>query len=235
VVDNTFGIPVALHDRCLNCGSSVAFVDRGGVAPTYRRLSCDGCGCSRGRVGKDLREFLEKFVGQFGWPDWPIILRSGKLHKPAQPGGEAVTATEPKSKPRRKSKVKMNELFPSKYLRAADLQGKPRTVVIDHVSHEIFKDDGVSVTKTVLHFQGNGTAPVVLNKTNWKMLTAITGADDDEDWAGTAIELRSEKVNAPGGKIVDSIRIHEAAQPKAEAPKAKKPKVVVDYDDEIPV
>jgi len=108
----------------------------------------------------------------------------------------------------------MNDLFPSKYLRAADLQGKPRTVVINHVTHEVFKDDGVSVTKTILHFNGNGTAPVVVNKTNWKMLVAITGADDDENWTGHKIELRSEKVNAPGGKIVDSIRVHEAPQPK---------------------
>jgi hypothetical protein len=236
VTDNSFGISVALHDRCLNCGSNVAFVDRGGVAPTWRRLSCDGCGCSRGRVGKDLRSFLEDFVEQFGRPDRPIVLRTGKVHRPVEPGGEASTASEPRPKTKRKAKrkMKLNELFPSKYLRAADIAGKPRTVVIDHVSHENFKDDGASVTKTVLHFAGTSTAPVVLNKTNWKMLVAITGEDDDENWAGSAVELRSEKVNAPGGKIVDSIRVHEAAQPKAE-PKAKKPKAVVDYDDEIPV
>src|SRR5436190_1274237 len=81
--------------------------------------------------------------------------------------------------------------------------------VINHVTHEDFKDDGVTVKKAVLHFNGSDTAPVVVNKTNWRMLAAITGAEDDEDWAGTAIELRSEKVSSKGGKIVDSIRIHE--------------------------
>jgi hypothetical protein len=131
--------------------------------------------------------------------------------------------------------MKMTDLFPSKYLRAADIAGKQRTVVIDHVTHETCKDDGVNVTKTILHFKGNDTRPVVLNKTNWKMLVAITGLDDDEDWADTAIELRSEKVSSKGGKIVDSIRVHEAPQPKVEASKAKKPKVVIDYNDEIPV
>jgi hypothetical protein len=129
--------------------------------------------------------------------------------------------------------MKMTDLFPSKYLRAADLQGKPRTVVINHVTHEEFKDDGMPVKKTILHFSGNGTAPVVVNKTNWKMLVAITGADDDEDWAGTAIELRSEKVSSKGGKIVDSIRIHEASQPKSEAVKPKKAKPVPELNDEI--
>ena len=232
--DDIRGIPVALHDRCLNCGSSGAFVGRG-PAPLYRQLLCDGCECGRGYVGKELRDRLEKLIQKFGWPEGPFVLRTGKVHKPAQQGVDAANATATKPKHRRKLKVKMNELFPSKYLRAADLAGKPRTVVIDHVSHEIFKDDGVSVTKTILHFKGSGTAPVVLNKTNWKMLVAVTGADDDEDWAGTAIELRSEKVNTPGGKIVDSIRVHEAPQPKSEAPKPKKAKIVVDYDDEIPV
>jgi hypothetical protein len=160
-------------------------------------------------VSGELRTLLEKFVRQFGRPGQPIILRTGKVHKPAQQGVDAATATEPKRKSKG-TKMKMHDLFPSKYLRAADLQGKPRTVTIDHVTHEDFKDDGVNVKKTILHFEGNGTAPVVLNKTNWKMLVAITGADDDENWAGTTIQLRSEKVSAPGGRITDSIRVHEA-------------------------
>jgi hypothetical protein len=212
VIDNSFGIPVALHDRCPNCGSSVALVDRGG-APTYRRLSCDGCGCSRGRVGKDLRVFLEKFVGQFGWHR-PIILRTGKVFKPEQPAVAAETQLKRKRKVKRK--MKMSELFPSKYLRAADLQGKSRIVTIDHVEHEEFKDDGAVVKKTVIYFKRNGTntQPMVCNKTNWKMIVAITGAEDDEDWAGARLELRSEKVNSPGGRIVDSIRVHEAPKPK---------------------
>ena len=57
--DNIIGIPVIVHDACLNCGGNACFVD-GGPAPTHRQLSCDGCECSRGRVGKDLRDFLEE-------------------------------------------------------------------------------------------------------------------------------------------------------------------------------
>jgi hypothetical protein len=223
------GVPVMVHDACLNCGGNACFVDRG-PAPLYRQLLCDGCECGRGYVSRELRTFLEKFVQQFG-RHRPIILRSGKLHKPGGVGGHAVIATEPK--PKRRTKVKMQELFPSKYLRAADLQGKPRTVVINHVTHEDFEDDGVTVTKTILHFNGSGTAPVVVNKTNWKMLVALTGADDDEDWAGTAIELRSEKVSSKGGKIVDSIRVHEAPQPKSEVVKLKKAKAAPEFNDEV--
>jgi len=221
-----FGARVALHDRCLNCGCSTAFVGSG-PAPLYRQLLCDGCECGRGYVRRELREFLQKFVEQFGRPAEPIILRTGKVHKPAQPGDEAADC-KPKRKRKGKSKMKLQDLFPSKYLRAADLQGGPRTVIIDYVTHDDFKDDGVNVRKTVLHFRGGGTAPVVVNKTNWRMLVALTGADDDENWAGHRIELRSEKVNAPGGKIVDSIRVREAPQPKSV--KEGKPEL----NDEIP-
>jgi hypothetical protein len=178
-----------------------------------------------------VRDFLEKFVELFGRPTEPIILHVRKTSEPAQPGDEAATATET----RMRLIMKMKELFPSKYLRAADLDG-PRVETIDKVTHEDFKDDGVNVKKTVIHFRRNGDsaiAPVVVNKTNWKMLAAITGSDDDDDWAGHRIELRSEKVNAPGGKIVDSIRIHEV--PAAPKPAKAKAKPDVAFDDSIEV
>jgi hypothetical protein len=221
--NDILGITVALPDRCLNCGCSTAFVGRG-PAPLYRQLLCDGCECGRGYVSKELRDRLEKFVGE---PDGYLVLRTGKVLKPGGVGDDAAIATEPNPKRKRKSKMKMTDLFPSKYLRAADLQGKSRVVTIDHVTHEDFKDDGAAVKKTVVHFKrnGTGTAPLVVNKTNWKMLVAITGAEDDDGWAGHRIELRSEKVNSPGGRIVDSIRVHEA-------PKAKK-SLKEELNDEI--
>jgi len=183
----------------------------------------DGRECGRGYVSRELRVFLEKFVEVFGRPTEPIILRTGEVRKP----GRRAVAAETETKPKRKgnSKMKMQELFPSKYLRAADLQG-PRIVTIDHVSHDAFKDDGVAVTKTVLHFRSNGIAPMVCNKTNWRMLVALTGADDDENWTGHTVKLVVERVNAPGGKVVDSIRIHAAPQPKQTTKEA--------LNDEIP-
>jgi hypothetical protein len=179
-----------------------------------------------------VRDFLGKIVELFGRPVEPIIFHVGKTCEPAQPGDEAAkTATETETQLR--LTMKMKDLFPSKYLRAADLDG-PRIETIDKVTHEDFKDDGVNVKKTVIHFRKNGgsaIAPVIVNKTNWKMLVAITGSDDDDDWPGHRIELRSEKVNAPGGKIVDSIRIHEA--PAAPKPTKIKAKAEVPYDDVI--
>jgi hypothetical protein len=225
------GVRVALHDRCLNCGCSTAFVGKG-PAPLYRQLLCDGCECGRGYVSKELRDRLEDFERNNGEPNGYLSLRTGKVLKPGNVGVDAATATKLKPEHRRKSKVKMNDLFPSKYLRAADLEGKSRVVTIEKVSHEDFKDDGVTVKKTVVHFKRNGTntAPLVVNKANWKMLVAITGAEDDDDWGGYRIELRSEKVNSPGGRIVDSIRVHEAPEP---APKTAKAKAAPEFNDEV--
>jgi hypothetical protein len=196
---------VLLHDRCRSCGTNVATV-------SFRRLICDACEIGRGLIGKDLRARLEKHVHKFGQPERPLILRTNKVFEPGSVGDDAATATEtkPKTKRKAKSKMKVTDLFPSKYLRAADLNGIPRTVTIVKVTHDVFKDNGVDVTKAILHFKEAGTAPVVVNKTNWNMLAAITGEDDDERWVGTEIELKSQKVSGPGGKIVDSIRIHEA-------------------------
>jgi hypothetical protein len=154
-------------------------------------LICDACESPRGHAGKDLVQFLENFVQQFGWPDQPIILRSGKLHRPGSVGDDAATATETKPNQKRKSKVKATELFPSKYLRAVDLKGKPRKVKIQDVSHDTFKDNGQDVTKAVLHL--NDGSLMVCNKTNWGMLAAISGQDDDANWVGVEIELPRRK------------------------------------------
>jgi len=124
----------------------------------------------------------------------------------------------------------MNDLFPSKYLRAADLD-KPRIVTIDHITHEDFKDDGVIVKKTIVHFKRNGaaTSPLVCNKTNWRMLAEITGSDDDDGWPGHRIELRSEKVRGLKGTLVDSVRVYPAPAAK----KAKAADLDFDFDDEV--
>src|SRR5262249_36199132 len=153
-----------------------------GPAPTYRQLVCDACEVSRGRASKELITFVENFVEQFGWPDHPIVLSTGRVHRPGSVGDDAAIATEPKPKPKGKLKMKMQDLFPSKYLRAADLKGKPRKVTIQDVSHDTFKDNGADVTKAVLHLS-DGTS-MVCNKTNFNMIAAISGEDDDANWTG---------------------------------------------------
>jgi hypothetical protein len=207
-VSRTIGIPALVHDACANCGTNACFLGTG-PAPSYRQLVCAGCEVGRGHASPELVSFLDKFVEQFGWPDRPIVLRTGKVLGPCSVGDDAATATDTEPKPKRKTKVKATELFPSKYLRAADLKGKARKVKITDVSHEPFQDNGSAVVKAILHLD-DGTSMVV-NKTNWGMLASISGQDDDSNWVGVEIELRAQKVSGPGGKIVDSIRVHESA------------------------
>jgi hypothetical protein len=189
---------------------------------------CDGCECGRGYVSKELRDRLERFVQKYGEPDGYLVLRTGRVLKPGSVGVDAATNLKPKRKRKGKgTKMKMNDLFPGKYLKAADLRGQPRVVTIERVEHTVFKDDGTDVTKAVLHFKEKGTAPVVTNKTNFQMLVAITGSEDDEGWPGHKIELRCEKVRFKAG-LVDSVRIHAAPPPKT-----AKAKVAPDFDDEV--
>jgi hypothetical protein len=181
-----------------------------------------------------VRDFLEKIVELFGRPTEPIILRVAKTSEPVQLGDEAAITTATETQTR--LIMKMHEVFPSKYLRAAALRDGPRIETIDRVSHDAFKDDGVSVTKTVLHFRGNGGStipPLILNKTNWRSLIEITHSDDDDDWPGHRIELRSEKVLAPGGNIVDGIRVHAPAV-NQKPRKAAAPDLEIDLESENP-
>ena len=83
-----YGLLVALPDQCRNCNSNTAFV--GGTPPHFTQLLCDGCECGRGYVGHDLYAFLEEFIKHFGRPTEPIVLRTGKMREPEQPGGDAA-------------------------------------------------------------------------------------------------------------------------------------------------
>jgi hypothetical protein len=130
--------------------------------------------------------------------------------------------------------MKRNEVFPSKYLKASDLNGKPIVVTIESAPLEVLKNpEGKKQHKTVLYFKGADKA-LPLNLSNWDAVAEICGEDTD-DWPGGKIELYVTKTPM-GGNFVDCIRVREpqdvaaktATLPKAAAPEAD------DIDDEIP-
>jgi hypothetical protein len=211
-----------------------------GPAPTYRQLICDACEISRGYVSRELRTFLEKFVQKFGWPDQPVVLRTGKVWSPEPREAAAATQLNPKHKRKAKRTMKLSDLFPSKYLRAADLDGETKIVVVDRVEYETFKNDGKEETKAVLHFRGNGTKPFIASKTNSLVMAELSGSDDTDDWAGTRIAL-SPTVVSFKGKATQSVRVGYAPKDYASivTGKAKsKPKPAEtkpDFDDEITI
>jgi len=99
--------------------------------------------------------------------------------------------------------MKANDVFPSKYLKAADLGSSEPVVTIREVTMESLGED----TKPVVYFEGKEKG-VVLNKTNWNAIADITGEEDCDDWAGHKIRLFVAKVEYQG-KRVPSIRIDE--------------------------
>jgi hypothetical protein len=133
--------------------------------------------------------------------------------------------------------AKRNEVFPSKYLKAADLAGKPRDVEIERSPQEELGSGDDKEIKTVLYFRGGTTKPLPLNMTNWDAVAAIAG-DDTVDWPGNRIELYPDKTLLRG-VIKDCIRIRRPQQKDLpREPKAKAPAMATadnsDMDDDIP-
>lgn len=128
--------------------------------------------------------------------------------------------------------MNINEAFPSKYLKAADLQGRNVTVKISHVQEEQIGADN----KQILYFQGKERG-VVLNKTNANNIATLYGCETD-DWHGKEITLVEAMVDFQG-KSVPAIRMK--APPRPAAPKRPDPissglapPMKADMDDDIP-
>jgi hypothetical protein len=127
--------------------------------------------------------------------------------------------------------MKISSAFPSKYLRAADLDGRQVTVEIAHV--ELEEVGTGEEPKPVLYFQGKAKG-VVLNKTNANVIATLYG-DDTDDWTGQSVTLFSAHVDFQG-RSVEAIRVKIPPR----KPPAKKPVQVEEatahpgIDDEIP-
>jgi hypothetical protein len=129
-----------------------------------------------------------------------------------------------------------DEVFPSKYLRAADLQGKAYVATIERAPYETLKGlDGKENQKIVLYFRG-AEKSLPLNATNFDAVCDATGCFDTEDWPGQRIELYPTKTTM-GGKSVDCIRIRRPSAPRPAVvapPPAPPPPAADEMNDEIP-
>jgi hypothetical protein len=127
--------------------------------------------------------------------------------------------------------MKISAAFPSKYLRAADLDGRQVTVEIAHV--ELEEVGTGEEPKPVLYFQGKAKG-VVLNKTNANTIASAYG-DDTESWAGQHVTLFSAHVDFQG-RSVEAIRVK--IPPRKPAAAVVRPPVerapIEDIDDSIP-
>jgi hypothetical protein len=127
-----------------------------------------------------------------------------------------------------------DEVFPSKYLKAVDLKGKPHIVTIERAPYETLKGlDGKEAQKIVLYFK-NADKSLPLNATNFDAVCDATSRFDTEDWPGQRIELFPTKTTM-GGKTIDCIRIRRpsASRPTASAVPPP-PQPADEMSDEIP-
>ena len=97
--------------------------------------------------------------------------------------------------------MNINTMFPDKYLKAEDLQGRRMNVTISEVIVESIRNED----KAVLYLEGKNRG-LVLNKTNTATIKEITGTADTDLWGGKKIVLFGTRVDFQG-KRVPAVRI----------------------------
>lgn len=109
--------------------------------------------------------------------------------------------------------MKVSQLFPSKYVKAADLNGKTVTLTIAKLVVEELGHGAEKERKPILYFK-NATKGLVLNRTNAMTIAGLYG-DEADEWPGKRISIYPTKVRA-FGSMQDAIRVREEipAQPK---------------------
>lgn len=125
--------------------------------------------------------------------------------------------------------MRVSDVFPSNYLKAADLNGRTVRVTMDRVEVEQIGTD----RKPVLYFQGKEKG-VVLNKTNASNIALMFGENMD-DWRGSEVELFPAMVDFQG-RSVEAIRIRPVrpTRPAAPPPQAPAGNGARALDDDIP-
>lgn len=109
--------------------------------------------------------------------------------------------------------MKVASLFPSKFLKSADLQGRSVIVTIDRVVMENIQSQEGTETKPCVYFKESERG-MVLNQTNANMLAEDYG-DDTDRWVGQKIELYPARVQF-GAKMVDAIRCKAHFPPRSQ-------------------
>ena len=110
--------------------------------------------------------------------------------------------------------MNMNDVYPSKYIKASDLQGKEVTVTIDRVEMEVLGEGANQQNKPVIYFQGKERG-MVCNKTNANSISAAYGFESN-DWRGKQIVLFAAWIEFQG-KSDWAIRVRPPTPGKTES------------------
>ena len=105
--------------------------------------------------------------------------------------------------------MKLEEMFPSRYVKGQDLQGRDLIVTIASVQSERMRPNPQSpeLQKFVL-YTVEGKKGVVLSKTLASQIARAMGNDDSDDWTGKKVTLYPEPMTVAGVQRV-AIRARE--------------------------
>lgn len=110
--------------------------------------------------------------------------------------------------------MNINSAFPSKYLKAEDLEGRRVPVTIDSVKMEEIGPK--KEPRAVVYFAGKERG-LVLNKTNAKKIVDLTGSPETSEWKGYGLTLFAIKTEFQGD-VVDAIRVDGPAKTSGKSP-----------------
>jgi hypothetical protein len=98
----------------------------------------------------------------------------------------------------------VDQLFPSRFFRCVDLNGKPRRVTISTIKRE----DVGGEQKVLISFADESKI-LICNKTNARSISKALGSTETRSWIGKDIILVPTEVDFRG-EIVDAIRVRPA-------------------------
>ena len=132
-----------------------------------------------------------------------------------------------------------DQAFPSRFLKAGDLNGKPLTLTIASAAYETLKNHkGADEQKLCVGFLKTKKL-LVVNVTNFDAITDATGEADSDNWPGHKIEVYPSEVQI-GSETKPCLRVRAPdqaelkAKPTATKRPTKTPPPDDDMDDAIP-
>ena len=95
--------------------------------------------------------------------------------------------------------VKLDKMFPSRYIKGQDLQGRAMNVTITRIQPEKMRPNpqGPELDKFVLYVE-EGKKGIVLSKTLASQIAQILGSDESDDWIGKKVTLFPAPMNIAG-------------------------------------
>ena len=125
---------------------------------------------------------------------------------------------------------RMNDLFPTNYLKAADFEDGDAILTIAGLEQQTLGQGRDAAEKWIVYFREVDKG-LVLNKTNAGTIAKLYG-DDTDDWIGKKVTLYSTEVQFQS-EMVEAIRIR-SKMPKGGGKKPVLPASAEEDDADVP-